>query len=476
MTVKKVFINKEVYMDKVHAAWIGKSIGGTIGTPYEGTKEFLDIEGFSTSIDGALPNDDLDLQLIWLFALEREGPWHFSARVLSEYWLSAIVPHWAEYGLSKANLGEGIPPMLSGELHNDKYKHSNGAWIRSEIWASLAPGFPGFARKFAFEDAQIDHGLGEGTYAELFTATLQSMAFFNSDMRCVVETALSSIPEDCRVARAVRLVLDEYDKGTPYREVREMLVKQSEDIGWFMAPANIGYVIIGLIYGEGDFKKSIIYATNCGDDTDCTAATVGATLGIFYGTKGIPADWREFVGDKIVTCCVGTSYRKLVPATCTEFTERIADMMPIVLRSCGITVEYTDGESVLGYTGDGVSTKALFNRSRWSFNLPRTGYVDAIAEYDRYPLIKPGESIGIRLRLSNLVPDNYNFDVKLILPEGFTADYQRSCYLRNWNGGESVWEATVTASDNLSALNHVYAILTSTTHMQPIIADFVFEA
>ena len=46
MTVKKVFINKEVYKDKVHAAWIGKSIGGTIGTPYEGTKEFWILRAF----------------------------------------------------------------------------------------------------------------------------------------------------------------------------------------------------------------------------------------------------------------------------------------------------------------------------------------------------------------------------------------------------------------------------------------------
>ena len=53
-----------------------------------------------------------------------------------------------------------------------------------------------------------------------------------------------------------------------------MLVEQSADIGMFEAPANIGFVVLGLLYGEGDFKKSLIYAVNCGDDTDCTAGTI----------------------------------------------------------------------------------------------------------------------------------------------------------------------------------------------------------
>lgn len=53
-----------------------------------------------------------------------------------------------------------------------------------------------------------------------------------------------------------------------------MLVKDSEDLGWFQAPANVGFVTLGLLYGEGDFKRSLILAVDCGDDTDCTGATL----------------------------------------------------------------------------------------------------------------------------------------------------------------------------------------------------------
>ena len=39
--------NEKEYLDKLHACWLGKNIGGTIGAPYEFAKEFLDVKGFS---------------------------------------------------------------------------------------------------------------------------------------------------------------------------------------------------------------------------------------------------------------------------------------------------------------------------------------------------------------------------------------------------------------------------------------------
>ena len=50
--------------DKIYACWLGKNIGGTMGTPYEGRTEMQDIQGFATAENVVLPNDDLDLQLI----------------------------------------------------------------------------------------------------------------------------------------------------------------------------------------------------------------------------------------------------------------------------------------------------------------------------------------------------------------------------------------------------------------------------
>ena len=72
----------DAYKDKVNACWVGKNIGGTMGTPYEGKRELLDIQGFVTKAGEVLPNDDLDLQMVWLYALEHCGPYAINAAML----------------------------------------------------------------------------------------------------------------------------------------------------------------------------------------------------------------------------------------------------------------------------------------------------------------------------------------------------------------------------------------------------------
>ncbi len=139
--------------DHIYACWLGKNIGGTMGTPYEGRQQLNDIQGFVTAKGEVLPNDDLDLQLVWLRAIDDIGIEAIDSKVLAEYWISFIGPSWNEYGLGKGNLRAGVVPPMSGELYNEEWKNSNGAWIRTEIWACLHPGFPDKAVRYAFEDA-----------------------------------------------------------------------------------------------------------------------------------------------------------------------------------------------------------------------------------------------------------------------------------------------------------------------------------
>lgn len=472
-----VKLNKNEIRDKIHACWIGKNIGGTIGGPYEGKHDFLDVKGFSTEPGVPLPNDDLDLQLMWLFALETEGPFHFGSRTIAEYWALGIDPNWNEYGTGKANLFDGIMPPLSGELNNDYWKNSNGAWIRSEIWACLAPGYPQIAREYAYADAVVDHGLNEGTYAELFTTTMQSIAFFNNDIEDVIKQALEVIPNDSRLAKSINLVIEEYHKKTPYRQVRDMLIEFNADMGWFQAPSNVGFVIIGLLYGEGDFKKSLIYTVNCADDTDCTAGTVGATLGIMFGKKIIPEDWLKYIGDDIVTCCINAHYRKRVPKNCAELTERVMTMLPIVLKTKKLDFEWSDSEidlptihPALTYDFNQINT-----RSKWTFDLPRIPHAHAYGEYSAKPVLKEGEQIKISLKVTNRGVRSSNFKVKVFLPDGWQADYQKSFHIATFGDlWTNTWEATITAGKT-DSINHVIVVCDASVQAQPIIADFIIK-
>ncbi len=477
--LRSIKLNRKELEDKIYACWLGKNIGGTMGGPYEGDPNILDIQGFISQKGEPLPNDDLDLQLVWLRAMQHVGPAALNSNILAEYWMTMITPHWNEYGIGKSNIRQGMLAPMCGEANNDVWKHSNGAWIRSEIWACLAPGFPNIALKYAIMDATIDHGHGEGTYAEIFTASLESMAFVENDIRKLIDMALSYIPEDCQVAQCVRKVIEEYDKGTDYREVRQMLVKMTENLGMFQAPANIGYVVIGLMYGEGDFKKSMIYAINCGDDTDCTGATIGSIMGIMGGTAIIPKDWQEYIGDRIMQICINGSYRYANPGTCTKLTEWVMQTIPSVLFANEIYMEYTDGETVyedekgnvrdkewaLNYINSYDEAPAkVFDYSPYSFSVPNNISGEVTIDFEKLPKIKAGEQLTFKYTVRNTFRESYNADVQLFLPEGWAAEYDHTIYIdkeSRHTSRFSTYKVTVTAGEKVASKNKLILSISS---------------
>ncbi len=479
----KIKLNKVSYRDKVLACWIGKNIGGTMGTPYEGKRQINDISGFATAPGVVLPNDDLDLQLVWLYALEQNGPLAINANMLAEHWISYITPHWNEYGLGKSNLKRGIPAPMSGDYDND-WKNSNGAWIRSEIWATVAPGMPHVAAKYAMDDAMVDHGAGEGTFAAAFVAALQSAAFVLPSLRDCIEVGLAAIPEDSRMAKSIVFVLDLYDKGTSWIDARNAVQALNADIGdgWFEAPSNVTYAVIGLLWGEGDFKKSMITAINCGDDTDCTGATVGATLGILRGTAMIPEDWREYIGDDIITVSISHGNNgKCMPKSCTELTERVVRIAPSVLSAHSIRHSaytpngaYSDCEVELADKDDfGENAKEMLvsfakNKIRpiASDLRPYTVYEENVfmrvqATLDRAPEIAPGEDIGVHLIFRSkccFEDEARNVLMRWILPEGFTAKGKKSLMIHGFNphsDGSATADFVITAGDAVNAENRI---------------------
>ena len=493
-------LNKETYRDKVYACWIGKNIGGTMGTPFEGLRQINDIKGFTTAPNVVLPNDDLDLQLVWLYALEQNGPHAINANMLGEHWISYITPHWNEYGIGKSNLKRGVPAPMSGDYDND-WCNSNGAWIRSEIWATVAPGMPHVAAKYAMEDAMVDHGAGEGTFAAAFVAALQSAAFVVSDLRKCIEVGLAAIPENSRMAKSIVFVLDCYDKGMSWLDARNAVQQLNSDIGngWFEAPSNVTYAAIGLLWGEGDFKKSMITAINCGDDTDCTGATVGATMGILYGTAGIPKDWQTHIGDDIITVSISKGNNgKCVPKTCTELTDRVVKIAPMVLIANSVkhtnwtnNGAFSDFEVELGDT-DVFPEDAHAKLIEFANNkvrcvaenlVPYTVYAENVfmrvqASLSAAPDIAPGEEIGVHLIFQskcNFEDENRNVEMRWILPEGFTASGKKSLMIHAFNphtSGMATCDFVIKAGENVDPSNRIILEINTLGRCTPLYLSF----
>lgn len=374
-------LEQKQLQDKLAGCWVGKNIGGVLGAPFEGKRGVFEVDFYTQDLSmGPPPNDDLDLQIVWLAAVERYGR-NVNASILGEYWLSYVIPNWVEYGTGKANLRAGLEPPMAGEVDN-QYKNSCGCFIRSEVWACLAPGHPEIAARYAYEDAIVDHA-GEGIYGEIFFAALQSSAFVETDIRRLIRIGLSYIPEESATAKAIREAVSCYDNKVDFYEARKRIHNtapgtfgiqsvsldeipsennEGMEIGepGFDAPENVAFTIAGLLYGEGDFGKSICLANSCGEDTDCTCATLGATLGILYGESGLPEKWKAPLDDKIATMCIDKTSRGIwVPDTATQLAGRIMRDIPGFLGQdlCdifgenGMTIECDENRLMCADTG-----------------------------------------------------------------------------------------------------------------------------
>ncbi len=473
-------LNRAELRDKIYACWLGKNIGGTLGTPFEGRQQCQDISGFHSPPGNPLPNDDLDLQLVWLKALMENGPQQLNERILGEYWLEYISPYWNEYGVCKGNMARGLVPPISGEYQNDAWKNSNGAWIRTEIWACLNPCLIDETMRFGYMDACVDHGLSEGTYATIFVAALESAAFVISDIKRLIEIGLSNIPEDCRTWRFIQMAAAAYESGKTWKEAREEITQASladPELGWFQAPANVAYAVIGLLYGEGDFKKTLITAVNCGDDTDCTAATAGAVLGIMHGTKIIPTDWQEYIGDNIVTVAINRGEMPTVPKSCTELTDIILSLHPVMLSGKPVRIVETATEFKNTEKFYATAFKAeLAKRTPYSFVMSFPLTTVQIA-YDRAPDLRPGGEIGVTVTVKNNFRSPKHLNLNFILPEGWQVSGESKNMVikdRYQQRDGACASFTITAGENVQAKNRAILEITCEGHADTALVPMVF--
>lgn len=397
---------------KILGCFMGKNIGGTLGMPMEWERCSNDVTYYTHNLNGEpLPNDDLDIQILWLLLMEDKGV-RIDAKMLGEYFNEFMIFTHAEYGIAKTNLRTGFQPPVSGTFNND-FKDSCGSYIRSEIWACLFPGYPELAASYAFEDAIVDHGDGEGVYAEVFMAAMESAAFYENDVRKLIDIGLSYIPAECAVSRAIREAIATYEQGMTPEQTRDYLMQNfighlewhyisEEDekkgytgtkMGWDV-PSNIMIIIYGLLFGQGNFEKSMLTALHYGEDTDCTAGTIAALFGIMHGMDFFAPKWIEPIGHKIVTCSIDP-FRMLgrIPATVEELTERVLALKEQAFESYQLAEE-----SPCDFLAKPYFQNIYLEMKTIRYEFP---YLNVRVDYQGDPVLTAEEPKKIKLILSN---------------------------------------------------------------------------
>lgn len=317
------------YREKVLACWLGKNIGGILGTPTEGYPGILNFTYYDPVPTEPVPNDDLELQVMNAAALAGMEVPEVNRNIVAEIWRRHMDFHCDEYAVALKNLRNGIRPPWSGSY--DNYYHDGmGAAIRSELWACLAPGEPELAAAFAREDACVDH-CGDGVDAEVFLAALESRAFVSGDIEDLISCGLRFLPDGSRLKRCIRETCELWRAWKDWEKVRNRIQETYATEFRTAVIPNVPYTVLALLAGERDFGKTICTAVNCGMDTDCTGATAGAVMGIL-DPDGIGEKWLAPVGHALV---VRKNYIRNLefPPTIEDFSDLVVDLEQRIVKN-----------------------------------------------------------------------------------------------------------------------------------------------
>jgi hypothetical protein len=325
--------------DRVLAAWLGRCAGCLLGKPCEGWLSaalwgFLKDQGryplddflrsdapaelfekhkvpreraYIDRVTHMPEDDDTNYTVAGLAIMKQRGP-AFTPDDVADFWQQNI-PILRTFTAERAayrNFVDLISPPESARRRNP-YREWIGAQIRADFWGYVALGDPARAAEYAWRDASISH-VKNGIYGEMWAAAMLAAAPYVSDAEDVMRIGLGQIPADCRLTEDILQVIGWRHAGMDFDEaIRQIHARWDETNRhhWCHTNSNAQIVALGLLWGEGDYGKSICRAVQAGFDTDCNGATVGSIFGMMHGTAALPERWIGPLNDLLDTGIAG---------------------------------------------------------------------------------------------------------------------------------------------------------------------------
>lgn len=324
-------ISVKEYQEAVYASWIGQIIGNTYGLGYEFT--FIDEPGpdsfpygYSWTIEdlkkhnGAYSDDDTDIEYMYLTQMEKHGIEPTYAQ-LAEAWKTHVKERvWCANRQAVSLMHAGHFPPVTGSVEFNHQWPQIDPQLINEIWAVTAPGMIDYAVEKSEYMAKITND-SFGIEPTLHYAAMYSAAFFEKNVLNLIDIGTANIGAASRFGKIVEHVKKLHKKYPEDWKTARQIIKENymvyEDYNKYAWPVidahlNGAYGIMALLYGEGNFQKTLDYSCALGMDADNQAATMCGFLGIVYGLDSIPdelmfpvkdADWEKPFNDsyKMVT-------------------------------------------------------------------------------------------------------------------------------------------------------------------------------
>jgi ADP-ribosylglycohydrolase len=307
-----VRIPKEVLRDKIRGGWAGKVIGCTYGGPTEFRFQGTFIQDYQRLAwtDQAIPwfftnapglYDDVYMNLTFVDVFRKEGL-AAPAKSLALAFANAPYPLWHANQMARANIRRGLAPPASGDWRNNPHADDIDFQIEADFAGLMSPGMVEAAAEICDRAGHIMNS-GDGWYGGVYVAAMYALAFVSDDVEFIAAEALKVIPEASRFHAVMSDVIRCHRENPgDWKEAWFKVQKTwSEDTGCpegvfspfnIDAKVNAAWILIGLLYGGGDFGKTLDISARCGDDSDCNPASAGGILGTVRGFSKIPEPWK----------------------------------------------------------------------------------------------------------------------------------------------------------------------------------------
>ncbi len=326
-----------VYLDKMKGGWIGQMAGVGWGGPTEFNFNGRIIPAakmpqWTPDLINQFQQDDIYVEMTFVRSLELHG-WDVSLRQAGIDFANSGYPLWHANKFGRKNLRAGIAPPDSSHPQFNQHADDIDYQIEADFSGLIAPGMPTLAVELGEKFGRLMN-YGDGLYGGQFIGGMYAEAFFESDPVKIVEAGLRCIPADSQYHECISDVLrwhredpagwektwqrvdEKYQKNPDYR-------KASCEKGDFNIDAKINgaYIVMGLLYGEGDPEKTITVATRCGQDSDCNPSNAGGVLFTTIGFDKLPDRYKSALKTDIEYDHTAYTFDKLI-AVCEKLARQ----------------------------------------------------------------------------------------------------------------------------------------------------------
>jgi hypothetical protein len=304
---------RDQLFDKIKGGWAGQVIGVTYGGPTEfrfnGTmiNDYVPIDWYDGYISKTMREspglyDDLYMDLTFVDVFERHGL-DAPVDVHADAYANAGYRLWHANQAGRYNILNGLRPPASGHWLNNPHADDIDFQIEADFAGLMSPGMPNTAAQIGDAIGHIMN-YGDGWYGGVYISAMYALAFVSDDIQTVVKEALKTIPEQSDFYRCMADVIHWHQQyPNDWKQTWfEIQRKWSDDVGCpdgvfvpfnIDAKVNAAYVILGLLYGNGDFYRTLEISTRAGQDSDCNPSSAAGILGTMIGYNSIPDYWKQ---------------------------------------------------------------------------------------------------------------------------------------------------------------------------------------